>query len=301
MNIQIGEKYRNAMFEHSKKLKGYETLFDCDRATGFSYYSNKDYICINYKLDGVSKKISVKYRHKDIKKCKVYSNGCLMIFKDKRFVFLPITEDIDENLKLAELCKVLSKKLGDFRFVYVESLCMPCEKNTDEIIRLNLSMESSPVLTLIGVIFIVFFATVFVSSKNDFVPAQRVECESYSGIYKDHEVGYNDAVTIYFEDGREIEVNGECCSSEFEENLERIKKGEQLDVLVNPKHQSAVEIISSDRVILDFARAQRSLYDSAKFFWWLGMFCYFVALYLIVRTIRMLATNKREKINFLID
>ena len=111
MKIKIDGQYRENIDRLSRRLKKSVCLFDMDKTLELGFSLEEDHMRIWYSTQYETDIIT--YSYKSLKRCEVHTNGYLLIFKDKKFVFLPVTDDEENDMELLDIGFFLVKNMID--------------------------------------------------------------------------------------------------------------------------------------------------------------------------------------------
>ena len=150
------------------------------------------------------------------------------------------------------------------------------------------SKTGSIIVGILAIIFGVFFA--LIQSINDPIP--RSEAVAYSGKFEEYEVEKN-YCAIVFADGSEYEVYPHTETKEFADAMNSLKKGTELDILVNPNSDYVVEIMAGSREILNFEQSQAAIDSYDNGYIAIGVFACFAGVFIII--FGLVSSKQKEK------
>ena len=150
------------------------------------------------------------------------------------------------------------------------------------------SKTGSIIVGILAIIFGVFFA--LIQSINDPIP--RSEAVAYSGKFEEYKVGKN-YCAIVFADGSEYEVYPHTETQEFSDAMNSLKKGTELDILVNPNSDYVVEIMAGSREILNFEQSQAAIDSYDNGYIAIGVFACFAGVFIII--FGLVSSKQKEK------
>jgi len=280
MKILIDKEYENTLKKMANRTKKYDSVFAFDLGAALGCKLDEHNLRLWY-ATGYDTKQAV-YSFKDIKRCEVHANGCLLLFRDRKFVFLPVTNDEDNDIDLLEICGSLECELDGLHFFVISRLSFLVDDNTGKRIRIGFSLSDSPVIVIIMSIVAIAMATFFVTMKNDFAFVERTECLAYTGTFEAYKQDHQDYIDLYFVDDEVLTVHHACGSDAFFDKLDALEKGERVAVLVNPNVDFVVEIKTDTQEVLNFGSAQKAMKNEAITFMWMGIVLYCGAAYLFV-------------------
>lgn len=283
MRIEIGKQYKESVKKIGKKLKTHTHLFDCDSTLmfGFELEVEDKQMRIWYSTENETKTII--YSYASLKRCEVCSNGYILTFSDKYFLYLPVTRNEKNNIELFDIGEVFNREYDGFHFVVTERLSIPMDEGDgSKKIRVGFSLSDSPIAMIILALLSVIMATFFVTMKEDYAFVDSTVCDSYNGFFEEYDEDSKGYVELHFEDGEVLTVHQACGSEKFFERLETVEKGEKIYALINPNVDFVVEINTEDSEILNIEMAQNAMLREATGFMWLGIFVYCAAAFLIV-------------------
>ena len=281
MNISVNSAYISRVAELNLKFKKYTPLFDCDNTHRFGFKFDEDVFSIWYKSPNGRQ--TVTYPESALRRCEVRHDGYLLLFKDKHFLFLPITGIADNDEYLLALGELFSNRYSGFRFVVIDR---PLLKDPEEPYSpktpVSFDLSDSPAVIIFTALLAVIIATVFITMRASYEPIAAVECTVYSGIYQRHFEDSKGYIDLYFEDGSVFYIHLACSSSDLCERLDTLVAGQRLDLRINPNVEYVVEIQSGDILILDMDTAQDAMLQEANAFMWLGIVVCVMAAYLVI-------------------
>ncbi len=294
MQFNVDYKYKNRVEELTEKYNKLTPLFDTSCVTTvFFELGNREILIL--RNTGVCDERSI-YRYRQIKKLISYTDGLLVIFKDKNFVFLPVTdfEDADDGLVL--IAKTLFEKMK-FKFsvrgrLYVINYDSENQKRK----HLNLTSAHSPVICIIGTVVAVLIAILFSVMPNVYEPVSREECTAVTSNFETFDKDSDDTIYLYFEgEDEEQWIDYSCYSNELYTKISALKKGDKLEMLINPNIDYIVELKHSGEEILNFDISQKAMYEDAKEMGKFGYYIVAVAVVMLVVGIVRIVNEKKQK------
>ena len=294
MNVSVTSAYARRVAELGQKYRKYTPLFDCGNTYRFGFDLEGDGFSIWYESqDG---RQTVQYPDAGLKRCEVRFDGYLLLLKDQRFVFLPVTGNANNDEYLLFIGEVFKVTYDGFRFVVVERLQITDPKSpADKKKKVGFELSDSPVAVIIVALLAVIMATFFIFMKVDFAPITAEECVSYAGVYQKYRVDGKDYIDLSFDDERVFVIHHACGSSELYEKLDAVMPGTQLELRINPNVEYVVEIRAGGRLILDMDTAQNAMLREANAFMWLGIAVYAMAAFLLVYAVYKLCKERKRR------
>lgn len=160
MKLVIDKEYERSLKKIVNRTKKYDSLFDYSIGATLGCDPDDNQVRIWYSTAYETKQET--YSLKDIKRCEVHANGCLLLFRDRKFVFLPVTNDEDNDVALLEMCEFLESELDGLHFFVIARLSFLVDEKTGKRVRIGFSLSDSPTYIIIMSILAVALATVFV-------------------------------------------------------------------------------------------------------------------------------------------
>lgn len=292
MTFNITDKYRQRVNEFAGKHENNSLLFDCNSCVEFSFEIKRKTITIEYRtlVDKGEYVSSIK----KIKRFKVYSDGCLVIFKDGNFLFLPVTDNPDTDIKLISLCEFLYKKLGDFRFETVERLWVmdPLGENGQKYHK-GFTLLDSPKAMIVISVLAFLMGIAFIWQRTLYNPVEKNECIKYSGAYMEYY--HDDNVGIVFSNDDVYCIESSCVSGDLLEEMDNLEQGQGLQLLIHPDNDSIVELRAGGKEILDFYESQESMRKESNAFAVFGVIIEILGIVFLIYGIRNYKREKRQR------
>ena len=293
MKFSIDVKYKeNVTALSKKKLKKYQCIFDLNSTQKGGFELEESFMRVWYMIDGNI--TTHNYDYKKLKYCIVRSNGYVIIFKDKKYIFLPVTDNKKENNKLLEIGEYFHNNYTAFRFSVTQRLSLPEDSNKKSKKRVGFDKADSPWIMIGMAIVAALMSIVFITMPRDYKSISREEAVSYEGQYDSYREGSKDYVYITLADETEYTIHQICVYGETLDSLDRLQKGEKLYVLVNPKTEYVVELKTESNEILNFEKSQADMQREAKWFMWLGIAIDIGGVYLLIYGIYQLIKERKE-------
>jgi hypothetical protein len=292
MKLLIDKEYLNSLNKIAARTKKHNRLYDYSLGATLSCDTDGNQLHIWYSTKHETKQAV--YSIKDIKRCEVHANGCLILFRDRKFVFLPVTNDEDNDSDLLILCEFLESELDGLHFFVISRLNYLVDEKTGKRARIGFSLSDSPTYIIIISLLAVVMATVFVNMKNDFAVVKRSECHVFTGTFDSYDQDHKCYIELYFTGDEMLEVHHSCGSEALFDKLDALEKGDQVAVLVNPNVDYVVEIKTEEQEILNFEKSQELMLKDATGFMWLGIAVYCGAAYLFVYGIYMFIKERKD-------
>ncbi len=293
MKFSIDIRYKeNVEALAKKKLKKYQCLFDLNTTQRGGFELEEESMRVWYMIDG--NVTTHKYDYKELKHCVVRSNGYIIIFKDKKYIFLPVTNNEKENNELLEIGEYFQENHSAIRFIVEQRLCLPSEENKKGKRRVNFDKYDSPWGMIAIAVLCALMSIVFITMPNRYQPISRDEAEIYEGVYDSYEIGSKDYVYIHFEDKTELDIHECCASRELLDSLDELEKGEKLYSLINTDLGYIIELKTESTELLNFDDTQAQMLRNAKWFMWLGIVVDAGGVYLLGYGIYQLLRERKE-------
>ena len=165
--------------------------------------------------------------------------------------------------------------------------------------------NSEPLNRWVALIFslvAIFLGTLFTSQLIFDKPISREEATEVIGTFKDFEgqqklKGGFSEVSLFFTDEHCQYIDSSCVSEELLQLFEKIPKGTEMYLLVNPNNGYVVELVADGNVLLEFNYAQKAIERDSILGLYLGFFLYASAIAFIVQAVLDFKKKiKREKI-----
>ncbi len=294
MKISITNDYRQRLEELSGKLKKYTPLFDFNSALEFTCERKKNSIFITYKTAYMQEEYTS--APKKIKKCKIYSDGCLIIFKDKKFIFLPVTNNEETDGALVAFCEFLHEKVSETRFKVKERLWLYDPLSEDgRRYHKGFTILDSPIMKMLIAVGVIVIGILLFAQKQDYRIVDKTECIKYTGVYDYYYE--DDYIEIYFQNGDIHYVDTLCAYDDFYEKMDRINKGQNLQLLIHPDNEYVVEIRCGGTEILNFKQSQIDMRDFAIFISVIGVILAIVGFGLLLIGFKYYKKERNQKEN----
>ena len=297
MKITVDAAYRDQAAKAQKHAKKYEPLFDAETTKEFGFSTEDEGMRVWYRTEYDTK--TVTYAYEDLKYGEVHVFGCVLHFRDKTFLVLPVTEDEDNNDELIDICLDFENRYSGIRFVTCERLCLPSDEQDGgkkKSRRVGFDTGSSPVRTIVITLLAFVMATVFVVMPSSYGKVTREEALSFEGVYERYVQDSKDYIELYFSDGSMQTIHESCTLKEVVDAIDALEAGERLYLLIHPKNEFVIEVRSDENELLNLDESQRNMQTNAKLFRGLGIFVYCGGVFLIGYAIwQMTAERRYEK------
>ncbi len=106
---------------------------------------------------------------------------------------------------------------------------------------------------------------------------------------------------LFFENAEEEYIRGICVNQDLRKDIEAIKKGTELHILINPDNNYIVELKANEEEILNFDYAQKKLHQEGVSFLYLGIFMLVVCCYFVYKAITTKERLTKADIKFYWD
>lgn len=293
MKFSIDIKYRESIEALSKKkLKKYQCLFDINITQRAGFELEEEFMRIWYMVDGNT--TTLKYEYNQLKHCVVFSNGYAIIFKDKKYVFLPVTNNEKSNNELMEIGMWFKNEYSAIRFIVHQRLRLPSDNHKNGKKRVSFDKSDSPYALITIAILGALASIIFIKMPNDYKPIERENAVVYEGIYESYYTDSKDYIEITFKDEKEYTIHECLRSREVYDKLDTLSEGEKLYVLENPEIGYIIELRTDKEEIINFDTSQAKMLKNAKFFMWMGICVDIAGVFLLAYGIYQLIAERKE-------
>ena len=295
MKFNIDRIYKEKLSLYEKKFSKYENMITAD-AVEYSIEFKDKVFKIWWKTIGQTK--SCEYAKNGVKQFNVFSQGCLIVFRDKKYIFIPVTENDNKNEFLIDFCTETRKEVGEHKVGAAQRLLLPDGEGG----KYHVSFDGfdSPVFIVIVALLAAIMGFVFFIGGDDYKNVTRETCVEYTGVVSNitGEAWYekNDYCDIEFVDGELYTVDGTVISDDVKNALKTIKAGDTVTLLYYEEEYSVMEVTSDGREILPFEWAYEVLNREATIFYWMGIGVWAVDIFLLGYGIRGIIREKKEKL-----
>lgn len=219
-------------------------------------------------------------------------DGILLRLSHKRLLWLPVSEDAQDNKVLMDAVKLLGKCCKYyFRDARIKLSGVGIVKKMVFHTRPKQGDYIGSVLTkgpLIAMICVVLFVgTVFVGQLFQNRKVDQQEAVELSAVYESADVHKRRFRTQYidlqFQDDDEQTVDGCCLGYGLQEKLKSLPSGTEMQLLIHPQSGKVLQIQVTDETLLDFDFAQDCLWNEAIGFAGLGVLMYAVGIGLMLK------------------
>lgn len=294
MKIRVDAAYRDQVAKAGKYAKKYTPLFDTQAAEEFGFSLEDEGMRVWYQTEYDTKTVS--YAYKDLKYCEVRAFGCILCFRDKKFLLLPVTEDEDNNDELIDIGLDFKERYDGFHFVACERLCLPSDEQDggqEKNRRVGFDTGSSPVRTIVIALLSFVMATVFVLMPSSYGKVSREEALPFEGVYERYVQDSKDYIELYFSDGSVKTIHECVTTADLTDAVDAIQSGERLYLLIHPDNEFVIEIRTDAGELLDVDEAQRKMLKNANLFRGLGIFVYCGGAFLIGYAVWQMSAERR--------
>lgn len=263
MTFNVSDKYRQRVEELNRKHRGYFPIFDPNVSVECNFEVKRKRAYIKYKSLTESGEYTAPYNK--IKRCMVYCDGLLVLFKDKGFVFLPVLDDKESDAHLVSLCEHFHEKFGEFRFETVQRLwILDPISDVGEKYHKGFDLFDSPKIIMVLAALVCLMGVFFIFERLFYREVEKTECIKYSGAYEEY---YDDGdVEMVFSTGDTYWVEGECARGKFYERLDKIEKGQVLQLILHPDSESILEMRAGGVELVNFYESQEYMRKDANGF-----------------------------------
>ncbi len=294
MRYLIDTNYKKDLSKYEKKLSKYENLLSSDTVEYSVKLENKAFK-IWYRSNAQTQ--SCEYTKKEVKQFNIFSKGCLIIFKDKKYIFIPVTDNDDKNEFLIDFCIEARKAVGEHRVGAAQRLAIPDGEGG----KYHVGFDSfdSPAFIVVVALLAAVMGFVFFIGGDDYKDVTREDCIEYTGVVSSitSEAWYedDDFCDIEFEDGELYTVDGTVISEEVQNALKTISVGDTVTLLFYEEQASVMEVTSEGKTILPFEWAYKQYNLDAVIFYWMGIGVWAVDIFLLGYGINGIIREKKEK------
>ncbi len=293
MKFSIDTKYReNIEALSKKKLKKYQSIFDLNVTQRGGFEFEEDSMRVWYMVDGNT--TSVKYEYNQLKHAVVFSNGYAIIFKDKKYIFLPVTNNEKSNNELLEIGIILKNEYSAIRFITHQRLRLPSDNRKNGKKRVNFDKSDSPYVIITMAVLMAVVSIIFIKMPNDYKIIERENARPYEGIYESYYTDSKDYIELSFKDEMKCDIH-ECLGSiDLYDKLDSLSSGEKLYVLENPETGFIIELKTDKEEIINFETSQAKMLKNAKFFMWMGIIADIGGVYLLIYGVYQFLKERKE-------
>lgn len=151
-----------------------------------------------------------------------------------------------------------------------------------------------------------FMTVVFTNTFFSNIPIKKTDAVKKTAVFDCYEMQYGRHASItyaelFFENGDKEHIRGVCVNNDLKENLETIKKGTKLHILINPNNNYIVELKTDEKEMLDFDYAQKKLWQQAVGNLYFAIFMLLLCIYFIYKSITTKERITKEDIKFYWD
>lgn len=267
MNYRIDTLYREKLSEYEKSTSRCECILPKDCTEYSVRFENKTFTVKYKSLSGNGTAV---YKKGDLLCYEVRRHGLILIFKNKKFVFIPVTNDEDQNDFLMGFCRVLNGTYRLSRERVGERLAIPDGEGSTMLVGID--PFHNP-FALIGVALLAaFLGFVFFIGGDDYDGVTREDCTVIKGVLAEYESSFDgDDHKIRFEDDSIYWLERCTVSAKVEDGLKSLSEGDSVLLLWHAETESVMGIENEGREILTFDWAYRQLYRDARAFYWMGI------------------------------
>ena len=220
-------------------------------------------------------------------------NGILLRLSHKRILWLPVTEDREENAKLmqamchlCECCKCVLQE-GHLRLPGVGLMA----KFHYHLRPKRGYYMGGGLLKIVWMLFIAltfFLGTVFLTEPLQNQKISKDEAVSYHAPIVNVNATHNryglNEIALSFPSGEKLWIDSPCANETLFEQLKSVPKGTQLQLLLRPSDKSILQIEYDDKILLEFEDTQQRLWNNAVGMAAIGLFMYASGIVLLVLT-----------------
>ena len=319
MRIGMNDEYRDllALVSRYVQKKQLRPLANETDAREYECFYQLDQNVLEYWQDGFSRTYPVR----EIKLCRSYASGLFLVFRDKRFLILPVTGDSEANTELALITQLLYQAMplrfdDSERLYFPETEEQPEEQAMDDpkgwrdkqrsrkkngrrhgiYVAADAAHAVSrfPILIFIVVLLAMIPATVFVRMPARDKPLAREELETVTGrLAKWTFESKYDSVTL--SDGVEYEIPYIAVTGETEDKLKSVPAGAEIMLLLSPDSGCAVGVEQGEKILLDANAVQKKVHRESVAFMVMGVIIYAASPFLVAYGIAQIVLEKRHR------
>lgn len=221
-------------------------------------------------------------------------DGVLLRLSHKRLLWLPVSEDAQENGSLMEAMLILCEHCRSvFRTGHLKLKGIGLVKKIAFRVRPRQGYNTADGFVkgvLIALICVSFFiATVFVSQLFQNRKIDEQDAVVITAVFESTDPVYGRSSRKYldlqFRDIEEQTIDGCCLGSSLRKKLESIPSGTRMRLLIHPDSGNVLQIEVAGETLLDFDYARDQLWKEAIAFAILGLFMFACGIYFTVAMI----------------
>ncbi len=290
MQFKVDYNYRSRVEALSQKYKKLTPVFNCNGAIDIGFELGNREVLIS-EGTGFNEKRYV-YRYRQIKKIISFTDGLLVIFKDKKFVFLPVTDNEIADEDLVFIAQVFHEQFKLKFHIKGRLYVINYDSHKQKRKRVNFDFADSPIIVTIISVVALLVGVLIATLPNIYIPVSKEECIVYTGEYESFEKDDDDTFFIYFKNGDEQWIDYSCYSSKLYSEIVALEKGTKLEILLHPDSEYVVELVCDGEEILNLNFAQEAMYEDASYTAWLGYLVIAAGTFLLIYAIIRFANER---------
>lgn len=166
----------------------------------------------------------------------------------------------------------------------------------------DISRPCAIFIAVLSLLMTIMFANVFFTNS----PIDKSEATEKTAVFDYYEIQYRrrrslNYLTLFFKDEERQDIRGCCVRRALIEEVEKLKKGTVLHMLINPDNNYIVELKANEKEMLNFDYAQKMLRQEGVGFLYLGIFMLIVCCYFVYKAITTKERLTKADIKFYWD
>lgn len=290
VKFEINENYQKKLTKIEKIISRYDCLFE-DGTQEFGFDFTDDLYSIWYKCQNITRNVS--YSKDALKFCDVRSGGIIFVFKDKKYVFLPVTDNQKRNAFLQKLGEMMKSSYSAFKFSVSQRLALPGEDGKSK--RVSYDFTDNPIVYLIMGIIAIIMGIVFMFMFDDYENVTRESCTDYEGRFEEYIDEGSRGISVILEDGEMQYIRACCCTPELKDKLEVLQKGEALTFIIEDASGYTLEISKGEETLLEFDDSLAEIKKETIGFGCIGIGVTCCAVFMIFYGMVRIVQEKKEK------
>lgn len=177
--------------------------------------------------------------------------------------------------------------------------------------RYKEDFEISRPLAILFAIFSLWLSLVFTHIFFVNKPIERTDAIEKSAAFDYYEEEYGRTrkgtkggltyVVLFFEDSEKEQIRGACMNKSLWIRLDKLEKGTELHMLINPKNDYIIELKTDEKEIINFDYAQKRLLWEGIGFLCIAIFMLLLCIYFVYKSITTKEQITKEDIKFYWD
>lgn len=262
MQFSVNFNYKNRVEGLCQKYKKITPVFNVNTITNMGFELGNREVLV-FHNNGITDGREI-YSFKQIKKVVSFTDGLLIIFKDNKFVFLPVTDNEFTDKDLLDIAHFLFLEMKMKFHIHSRLYVINYESNKQKRKRITFEFSHAPIVVAIVSIIIIFIGLFISAMPSSYIPVSREKCIVYTGRYESFEKDEEDYIYIYFKNGDEQWIDCSCYSSKLYTKIAALKEGEKLEILLHPDNEYIVELVSNGEELLNLEFAQKVMCEDVE-------------------------------------